>query len=365
MRPNALPWIRNALRLGTTLAVLAIASSAGAAERTIGGVLISGPDSHDFGEVAVGDQATTTIQFTNNSGRSRDFVIKYRDKLGFFDFTGQKRRTLAAGRTRSVTLRFSPALNGDFENEFLIKISDPDKRGKDKKLGVDAVPVEGTGIGANLGIDLVDVDYGDVLIGSESLQRITITNLTNEDAEVFDLTAGKSPFRVTQILDESMTNAVTLPKTLAPGEEMNVIVRFKPKDEGSFRGRLEIASLWFRDGEVSIPLRGNGVSELGLSEPRRVDFGMVAANVFHQRSFYLRNNGLRMLSGKIVTKKFPGKYFSFTGAGNFTLAPGEMRDVTIQFGSRGNCVHDHPIKIVSDGVPGGKKSIRVSVESYK
>jgi hypothetical protein len=343
--------VRPALIAAFGLLLLAGAHTA-SADETIGEIQFIGPETLDFGDLEVGVTASLTFQLRNLRGVEQE--IEMRIPPGSpFSIVGRKRIYFEPGLTEPipVTVEFAPQVAGDFQAGLAISAL----------RGEGVIPLRGAATGGALVIEPMALDFGDVLLGSKPLRSVTIRNVSDASVTISAVSRPGRPFQRRGFLDG--LDGVELPHILGVGKSIEVLIRFKPKKEGSYSNEFTIESDGFPAGSLQVPVRGNAVSELGLSHPRKLKFGRVAANVFHERSMLLRNNGTRVLTGRIITRKLPPEYFTIRGDGDFALEPGETREVSFRFGSRGNCRHDHTVKIVSDGLRKGKARVKVLVES--
>ena len=270
-----------------------LAAAPGAeADEVIGDVLFIGPEKLDFGRLEVGEKASITFELSNPRGVEQDVEMKILPGSPF-SIVGRKAFYFSHGGAKrvSVTVEFAPQVAGDFEAGLAISA----------RRGEGVISLEGAATGGALAIEPMELDFGDVLLGSKPMRKITIRNVSDASVTISGVGKPRKPFQRRQLVDG--LDGVKLPHILGVGQSMDVWIRFKPKEEGSYSSRFRISSDGFPARHLSLVVRGHAVSELGLSHPRKLDFGRVPANRFHERSMLLRNNGSRWLTGRIITRK--------------------------------------------------------------
>jgi len=158
------------------------------------------------------------------------------------------------------------------------------------------------------------LDFGIVDRGWSADLQFTITNagagpalgMVSESCPEFEITAGGGPY----LLD--------------PGESVDVTVSFTPVTCGDKVCMIQTGSC----GEVTAAGTAGPLHACDLV-PATVDFGDVTLGDSKTERFRIRNSGCEDMSVAIGT---PCPGFSIvSGGGSYTLAPGESRDVFVEF----------------------------------
>ena len=212
------------------------------------------PESHDFGEVEIGNSSTQTIMIYN-MGTADLLIGTISDPGGDFSkgTDNCSGKTLASGSSCTVDVKFEPTSAGEKKTILLIPSNDPDEP-------VLEVPLTGKGTVGPLPEPDISVspeshDFGDVEVNSQSPLLITISNKGTSDLNVTDMTLSDT---TNFALDEAGCGS-TAP-TIAPGGSCKVLVTFKPKSKGTFYAILIIESNDLDTPSVVVLLTGKGVS---------------------------------------------------------------------------------------------------------
>jgi hypothetical protein len=98
--------------------------------------------------------------------------------------------------------------------------------------------------------------------------------------------------------------------------------------------------------------------------PPKMAYGTVQPRVFHSRDLYFLNIGQSPISGTLDRSRVSSTYFTFLPpVADFMLAPGELLQTRVLFGSQGECTHSHPAILTSPALTGGTAKIPFSVRS--
>jgi hypothetical protein len=264
------------------------------------------PASLDFGTVMTTGGFSDRMFTVRNAGGG---VLAGSVSESCADFTvlsGGGSFALGAGQSRSVTVRFQPAIAGE--------------RGCSIDLGAPECPsVLGTGMGEDPPLCTVtpsSLSFGDVPVGAAAERSFTIRNSGG----------GTVSGNVTEsCLDFSIVSGLGA-FALQSGESRLVTVRFTPVVIGQAVCGVGLNSALC----VNVACSGTGrqPSDCEL-DPALLDFGAVAAGTTSDRTFTIRNVAGGVLSGTVV-ESCP-EFSIVSGGGPFSLSVGQSRAVTVRF----------------------------------
>ena len=168
------------------------------------------------------------------------------------------------------------------------------------------------------------INFEEVETGASSTETLTIENTgsaplegavtLSDENDVFALTGGEGDF------------------TVAPGETKEVEVTFAPNDAGSFEGTVMIShNAGNAPDPVEVALTGDGLAPSITVDPAAIDFDGVETGASSTETLTIENTGSAPLEGE-VTLSDENDVFALTGGeGDFTVAPGETKEVEVTF----------------------------------
>ncbi len=224
---------------------------------------------------------------------------------------------LEPNASTDVAVFFNPEEAGDYEGLITITSDDPDN-------GELTVDVMGAGIEEdepNIAVEPDAIDFGNVFVGEQGEETITIGNTGDADLTVEDVTAAGDGFSVDWEGQQ----------TIEPGGEYQVSVTFAPGEGGDFEGTITIASDDPDQGEVAVGLAGTGVervADIAVSDESH-DFGEVMVGESGDWTFTISNEGNGVL--EVESVETSGDYFIDDLDGGFNLDPGASREITVTF----------------------------------
>jgi len=211
------------------------------------GHLISGVEKEQdtFTVINTGDGDLKIFSPVLVSGNARYTLISEEDEY-----------TIAGGELMDFTVEYEP---GTFEsNGGYIDIQSNDE---DEPLS--RVTLEGYGDAPVMTVTPEVFDYGDITIGCDNEERITIRNDGNMDLQVDSVVQ-----MVTQPVDivMEMGSLPELPWTLLPGEELDLLVSYIPTNVGMDESQISIEGSDPRTPEIITTQVGIGDVEHWYSE---------------------------------------------------------------------------------------------------
>ncbi|MEO0069628.1 MAG: choice-of-anchor D domain-containing protein, partial [candidate division WOR-3 bacterium] len=280
------------------------------------------PSSLNFGNIFIGKSATQTFTITNLSNSTDVLEGNINDLSGPFSVVkGGGTFNLAPGKSRSMTISFSPGSEGTF-SETLFITHNATNQGSPTK-----VSLSGTGQALiQLSIVPSSIDFGNILAGQSSTQTLTIKNEATSTGTL-EGTVGtlSGPFSI-------MKGGGTF--SLAPGKSQSVVINFSPTSSGTFSQLLTIThNATGQASPTDISITGTGVLPVVnmLISQTSLNFGNVSVGKTATRSFTITNQATSTdtLTGSVGN--LSGPFSVVSGDGAFSLAPGESQFVVIAF----------------------------------
>jgi hypothetical protein len=176
-------------------------------------------------------------------------------------------------------------------------------------------------LGGILSVAPATVDFGDVALGLDQTRRIVLRNTGLVSMTVAHLDQFQDPaFEVTG-----------LPATLAPGDSLDVSVRYRPPQLGAHERMLRIATDSPASNGADVDLRGNAVRGLATLSGDSFDFGPVVVNETATQDLRVTNNDEHALTAiSIAPPQDPG-VFSVAPGGEQPLPADQSIVVRLQF----------------------------------
>jgi hypothetical protein len=188
------------------------------------GVTIS-PDVFNYGSVAVGQSATTTLTVTNPTASAVN-IAPSRGGLTPDDFSvagGTCGSMLAAQSSCTIQFRFAPALTGMKQTVLVLGPS------------VAAATLTGTGVSAGT-VTPGTKEYGSVSVGQSADATFQVTNLSNTPLTLAPSTGGINP------ADFKAVAGGTCGSSLPVMGSCTVVVRFAPTSAGAKSALLSVGN---------------------------------------------------------------------------------------------------------------------------
>ncbi len=286
-----------------------------AATVNFGNVRINGGISNSSVNMNNTGGATVTVNgITLTGGDTGDFSIR--------SSVPPPNITIAGGASSTVNLRCDPSAIGNKSTTLRIT-SDDDGTSPDD------VALNCTGTRSYVSVSsVVQIDFGDVLVGSTASVARSISNLNSPFATGLNATFTPSPSQFTTTI-AGVTN-------LAPGSSTPFQVRFSPTAPGVLNGTLVINSDDPVTPSITINLTGRGVrpvATLVLPASGSLNFGNVqVGSTSGGQTVRVRNDGTSNLTISAVSRigTNPGQFaHSPATPPNVVLTPGSSADWTV------------------------------------
>ena len=275
---------------------------------------------HDFGKVTINTEETATIPVSNSGGAALNISQVSVSGSGF-NATGIKQGdTVAAGGNAVLIVTFKPTATKSYSGTVSISSNDPD-------TPVTTVSLTGAGNSAPAGkltASPANLTFSSVKAGTSATATTNLKNTGNANLTLSQVVATGNGFSAT---------GVSAPVSLAPGDSVNLNVKFSPTATGSSTGHVSLAT---SEGTVTVNLAGTATAadQPGLSvSPGSISFGSVVTNVTNTQTVQLKNTGTAAVT--ISTANVTGTGFSTTGLNlPLTLNPGQSSTFSVQFGPK-------------------------------
>jgi hypothetical protein len=294
-------------------------SSAGTAPQQQTNSLSLGSAILDFGSVSVGASKTMTVTATN-SGTTSITLSGAAVSTKYFALTAPSLPvTIAAGQSTQITVRFTPNASGTF-NASAAVTSNSGSQLTNIALAGTGVASAGTS-GGQLTLNSASEAFGNVTVGAQQSQTVTLTNGTASNVTISQATVTGAAFQLT---------GITTPTTLIPSQSLSFTLTFAPSAAGSATGNLNIVSDAV-DPSLTMALTGVGVAPGMLgSSLSSLDFGSVTVGSSQSLSETVTNTGGASVT--ITQAAISGTGFSVSGVTTpITLAAGQSAAFTIKF----------------------------------
>ncbi|MDI6767412.1 MAG: choice-of-anchor D domain-containing protein [Bacteroidota bacterium] len=274
-----------------------------------------------YGIVENGQSSTLNVTITNSSNSTETYsgnitIIG----SGFSITTGGGTYSLSPGKSRIVTVRFSPLSNTSYTGTLTIT------HNASNTSSPINVPLTGnTQTTINMQITPTSIDFGTIMLGESSEENIVIQNLSSSSgalngsvslsASGFSITTGSGSF------------------SLAPGESKSVSVKFSAYSRGSYSGAVRIShNATNISNPVFVSIKGYLMIALNLSvNPASLNFGSVPVGQASDQTLTIDNSSgsTGSISGNI---SISGRGFSIqSNGGLFNLSVGQSRSLTVRF----------------------------------
>jgi hypothetical protein len=309
------------------------------------------PTALDFGHVVVGSSLDKKLQIRNLAVYAEDLMVT--DITG--DGAPHYKKVPAVAPTElpaadasgapgvvELTVTFTPKFSSGgqaFQAAFTVTPC----------AGCQTVPITLTGVAVDSGVDVSPnpMDFGFVNPNTTKKQVLTITNAS---AKQFDVKSILLDAQTTQDIAAFRLDAATvppLPKTLGPGEKVEVTVTFTPSlvrqygydaKTASFTTHVKVKTSDSKAPEVDVGVKGFGGGPNIQVVPLELDFGATSTSAPLTKQLLITNTGyddptttaddLQVTDMQVTVE---GAVYTTTFSGTFTLKVGESQTVGLTF----------------------------------
>ncbi|MGC1835619.1 MAG: choice-of-anchor D domain-containing protein, partial [Candidatus Acidiferrales bacterium] len=267
-----------------------------------------------FGNVVVGQTGTQSVELTNTG--TTNVVINLATVTGNgFGISGLSLpKTLTAGQSLSFNVQFAPTTAGAATGSIAFTDNAP--------TSPQTVTLVGSGVSTSsaLTANPGSVSFGNVSVGSNGQQTITLTNSGNTSATISTVATSGAGFTAV---------GLSTPLTLAASQSTSFVAQFAPTTAGTASGSITITSN-ANDPTISIPLTGTGVQGSLTANPSSINFGSLLVGAGGSVNITLTNSGTASVT--ISQGSASGIGFSMTGLSvPATLTAGQTTTFTAKF----------------------------------
>src|SRR5207245_819140 len=237
--------------------------------------------------------------------------------------------TLAAGQSSTLSVQFAPAAIGSVSGSVSLVSNAPNSPS--------TIALSGTGVQPQLSVAPPSVSFGNVLVGSNGVQNLTLTNSGGANLTIAQGPVTGAGFSI---------SGLTFPLTLPPGQSSAFNVQFAPTATGSASGSVSLVSD-APNSPSTIALSATGVQPQLSVTPPSVSFGNVLVGSTGVQNFTLTNSGsasLTIAQGSFTVPAFPIRRSSDL----LTLPPGQSSAFSVQFAPTTTGSASGGISLVSD-----------------
>lgn len=262
----------------------------------------------DFGEVAVGETATTSVTVANTGDAPLGVTGVTLDSSVFA--VASAPTVVDAGDTATVNLTFTPTGATTTTATATIETNDTDTD----------LALSGTGLAGNLALSTDSLSFGEHDVAAGNLTAsLVVSNTGSAPLTVDSLAVTGDAF--------ALVNGTT--ETLAVGDETAVTVAFDPATGGDANGTLTLQTDDPDRPTATVALSGTGLAPNLSVTPATVAFGNVTAGERATANLTVANTGTAALT--LDTISAAGSAFTVTNTGAASLAPGESTQIAVTF----------------------------------
>jgi Abnormal spindle-like microcephaly-assoc'd, ASPM-SPD-2-Hydin len=297
------------------------------------GGLSATPSSINFGSVIDGASASVPVTLTNTG--TANIAISAHSITGTgFTLTGWSApASLTPGQTTTFTVTFAPTTSTSTTGSVSI-ISNA--AGSPLAINLSG---SGTATQSTMTISPSPVAFGNVAVGSNSSQTVTLTNTGNTTLNITAATISGTGF----------TTSLTAPKSVNAGANTTFTVTFAPTAGGSTTGSLQIASN-APGSPATLSLTGTGLQSQAAASPSSVAFSNVTVGSNSSQPITLQNNGNATLTFSKITVSGTG--LSITGlTTSSTIAAGSSLTFNAVFKPTTAGAVSGSVQLATNGTP--------------
>lgn len=263
-------------------------------------VLSPSTTSLSFGTVSLGHTETEMLSIAN-VGTVTANLSPAITGAGFALVNGSTTLSIPAGESVQVQIQVTPEAAGPVTGTLSVS--------GDAANAPLTVSLTGMAAVAGVSVSPASLNFGNVNVGQNSTQNITLTNTGNASAVVNAATISGNGFSL---------NGLTVPLTIGAGQSVSFSVEYASTAAGAASGSLAISSSASAN-PVTIALSGTGAQAQVAATPASASFGNVTTGTTNTQSIQLKNAGNAALSFSQVTVSGTG--FNVTGLSTASTIP--------------------------------------------
>lgn len=287
------------------------------------------PMSIDFGNVVLGTNELDSIIVTN-TGTSNLIISNVTSATAAYKVTPVN-GTLTPGTSKTFYVKFTPLVDGPYQGAIYFYHNASALR--------TTVVVSGTGVSPKFSVNPNNLNYGNVVLGTNSTKSVTVTNTGTSALVINNITSSNGQFTVNPS-----------PQTIQPGQSHIFDITFAPLTDGLKNGYIYFIhnASTLKD---SISVIGTGVSPKFSVTPTHVDFGEVRNGTNKTEFVTVTNTGT---SNLVISSVTSGNAVYSVTQSDGAIAPGASEIFYITFAplvdglQTGNIYFNHNAATVQD-----------------
>ena len=235
--------------------------------------------------------------------------------------------TIVPGASCTLTVTFTPQSSTQQGSGSGLRVSSIEVS-SNASTSLEFISVVGVSSPSSLTLAPSSLNFGTVLVGTNSTQSVQLTNTGTSAITMGILSAATNLSAAAGDYTVAAGSCLQPGLTLAPTTSCTVQVAFAPTQPGTITGTLSIASS-ASTLPLVVALSGVGVQSHMQILPSSLSFGPIAVNSPSSLSLTLFNNGTAPITG--VALSATGDYAVTVPCPVSTLAPGGSCGVTVTF----------------------------------
>jgi Abnormal spindle-like microcephaly-assoc'd, ASPM-SPD-2-Hydin len=272
------------------------------------------PASLSFGSLTTGTSAVQTVTISNTGNSSVAISQITESGAGFSNAALGLPLSLAAGQSTAFLVAFAPTTTGSFAGSITVVSNAANSPA--------TISMSGTGVQPQISVIPSSVTFGNVSVGVNNTQTITIRNPSTAAVSVTQASLAGTGFT---------SSGLVLPLSIAPGGSSSFTVGFTPASATNYSGSVTLISN-APNSPMVVPLAGTGIStNLQLSvSPASLSFGSVTTGTSATQTVTISNTGNSSVAISQITESGAG----FTNAGiglPLSLAAGQSTSFLVGF----------------------------------
>jgi hypothetical protein len=286
----------------------------GTGTTTTAAALTATPSSIAFGSVAVGSEATQTIQLAN-TGSAAVAISKVAFSGTGVSVSGVTApMTLDGGKSTTLTVAYKPTSPTTLTGSISITSNASDSS---MVIGISATATSST-----LAATPSSVSFGNVVVGSDTTQTIRLQNIGTSEVKISSLTPSVANVTI---------SGITVPASLAPGTSATLTAAYKPTAAGSVSGKITVTSTAVGSPTI-IDLSGTAAAAAIQLTPSAtsLSFGNVTVGSSGTNELTVKSTGNTNASISKVAVSGTG-FVLGSSAASVTLDPSQSESYTVNF----------------------------------
>jgi hypothetical protein len=272
------------------------------------------PTSLNFSNLPVGQSSTQTVTLSNSGNMNLSVTAAAVSGTGFTMSGITMPATVAPNQSTTFSVRFAPTSTTGSTGS--AQFTDNGQGSPQTFTMTGSAVATGSTLGANPG----SFNFGNVVVGSNGTQAITLTNSGTTAITINRVVAAGTGFSA---------SVLTANQTIAAGATATVTAKFAPTTAGAVSGSITINST-ATNAALVVSLNGTGTQGALTANPSSINFGSILIGNTASANVTVTNSGTASLS--ITAASASGTGFSMSTLSPQTLTPGQTASFTATFG---------------------------------